>query len=323
MKTRLTTRPDQAAHVLISGGIAAFPTETVYGLGANVFDEEAVRDIFRAKGRPGDNPLIVHVENTAQIDEVARRVPPHARKLMRRFFPGPLTIVLPRHPTVPGVVSAGLDTVGIRMPRHPVARAFLRACGFPVAAPSANRSGRPSPTSWQAVRDDLDGRIPIILKGGRAPVGLESTVVDCSGRVPVVLRAGAVTLEQLRRAVPATRMAGPRDRAKGRSPGLRHRHYAPRARVRIVDGGPWTVDRGRDTEHGSRVTEAFIGLHRPAPGRFALLKRCRDVRAYARELFHFFRGCDQAGVRIIYCEAVPERGLGAAVMDRIRRAARR
>lgn len=322
MNTRVTTKPEAAANVLITGGIAAFPTETVYGLGANVFDEEAVRAVFRAKGRPGDNPLIVHLHEIRQIQEVVRHVSPAARKLIRRFFPGPLTLVLPKHPTVPELVTAGLATVGVRMPRHPVARAFLQACGFPVAAPSANRSGRPSPTSWQAVRDDLGGRIPCLLKGGRAPVGLESTVVDCSGRVPVVLRSGAVTLEQLRRVVPATRIAGARDRAKGRSPGLRHRHYAPRARVKIVDGGSWVADRGRDTEHRSRITCAFIGLHRPPPGRFKLVRRCRDVREYARELFHFFRVCDQAGVRKIFCEAVAESGLGAAVMDRIRRAAR-
>lgn len=311
-RTRLTDRPARAAEVLITGGIAAFPTETVYGLGANAFDAEAVRAIFQAKGRPGDNPLIVHIHDPAQLAEVARRVPASARKFMRRFWPGPLTLVLPRHPTVPGAVTAGLDTVGVRMPAHPVARAFLAACGFPVAAPSANRSGRPSPTSWRAVQRDLGGRIPCILRGARAEVGLESTVLDCTGRVPVVLRPGAVTLEELRAVVPSTRAATERDRARGRSPGLRHRHYAPRARVALLDGAAWPA-----AARGA----AYIGLRRPPPGLFWLARRCRDARDYARELFHFFRACETARVRVIWCDALPARGLGAALMDRLSRAA--
>lgn len=315
MKTLLTADPTAAANVLIVGGIAAFPTETVYGLGANVYDVEAVRDIYRAKGRPGDNPLIVHLHDRAQLREVARRVPVHAGKLMRKFFPGPLTVVLPRHPTVPLAATAGLDTVGVRMPAHPVARRFLRACGFPVAAPSANRSGRPSPTTWQAVRRDLGGRIPCILRGERARVGLESTVVDCTGRVPVILRPGAITLEQLRRVVPSTRMATARDAARGRSPGLKHRHYAPGARVVLMGEGVGCRVLGART--------AFIGLRPPRGVAFGRVKRCRDVRAYARELFHFFRECDAANVTRIYCETVPMRGLGVALMDRLRRAAAR
>lgn len=316
MKTLLTHRPERAASTVIIGGIAAFPTETVYGLGANVFDEEAVQAVFRAKGRPGDNPLIVHVADLRQIREVAARVPASARRLIRAFFPGPLTVVLPKRPEVPDAVTAGLDTVGVRMPAHPVAHEFLRLCGFPVAAPSANRSGRPSPTSWQAVQRDLDGRIPCILKGPRARVGVESTVVDCTGRVPVVLRPGAITLDDLRRVVPGTRVATARDVKRGRSPGLRHRHYAPEARVEVsgfgfqvsgkMAGGPFA---------------AYIGLHPPRGVTWKIKKRCVDVEAYARELFHFFRQCDLAGVKIIVCEAVPEKGLGVALMDRIRRAA--
>jgi len=314
MQTKITSSPEQAAAVLITGGVAAFPTETVYGLGANVFDETAVGDIFRAKGRPGDNPLIVHVHDLAQLKEVARRVPPYARRLITRFFPGPLTLVLPKHPTVPALATAGLDTVGVRMPAHPVAQRFLKACGFPVAAPSANRSGRPSPTSWQAVRRDLGGRIPCILKGTRARVGLESTVVDCSGRAPVVLRPGAVTLEELRRVVPSTRAATARDLARGRSPGTRHRHYAPAARVVVLAGSQdagLTADLSRS---------AWIGVGR-APAGIRLARRCAGAADYAREVFHFFRTCEAARIKVIYCEAVPERGLGVALMDRLRRAA--
>lgn len=310
MKTMTTHSAERAASFLIRGGIVAFPTETVYGLGANVFDEDAVREIFRAKGRPGDNPLIVHVADMRQVSEVARRVTPSARRLMRAFFPGPLTVVLPKRPEVPSVATAGLDTVGVRMPAHPVARKFLACCGFPVAAPSANRSGRPSPTGWSAVVKDMMGRIPCVLKGPRAQVGLESTVVDCSGRAPVVLRPGAITLEQLRKVAPGTRMASARDIRRGRSPGLKHRHYAPEARVLL----------GLPTGFKDRRA-AYIGLHPPRGVSWKMVKRCRDQEDYARELFHFFRRCDAGGVRTIVCEVVPEKGLGVALMDRLRRAA--
>ena len=313
MKTVITRQPERAAAAVITGGVCAFPTETVYGLGANVFDEDAVRLIFRAKGRPGDNPLIVHVAEKSQIDEVARRIPLSAQRLIEAFFPGPLTVVLPKRPEVPDVVTAGLDTVGVRMPTHPVARKFLTVCGFPVAAPSANRSGRPSPTTWQAVLRDLDGRLTGLLQGPRAPVGLESTVVDCTGRVPVLLRPGAITLEQLRKVVPGTRTATARDVKRGRSPGLRHRHYAPEAGLVISDQCP-VISK-------ERRKDAYIGLHPPRGVRWKMKKSCRDVETYARELFHFFRACDAAGVKTIVCEAVPEQGLGMALMDRIRRAA--
>ncbi len=307
--TAYTSSIRKAARALADGGLVAFPTETVYGLGADAFNARAVRNIFRAKGRPGDNPLIVHVATCAQALCVARRVPASAQRLMDAFWPGPLTVILPRGARVPDAVTAGLDTVGVREPSHPVARKFLMAAGTPVAAPSANRSGRPSPTSWRAVRQDLDGRIDVVLKGGPSRVGLESTVVDCTGRVPVVLRAGAVTLEQLRRVEPRTRMAGSRDTAKGRSPGLKHRHYAPHAAVRIVA-------RGEEIEAGA----AWIGVGR-VPAGASVVKSCRSVAAYARAVFHFFRACEAKGVTAICCAAVPERGIGVALMDRLRRAA--
>lgn len=303
--------------MIITGGLVAFPTETVYGLGANVFDEDAVAAIFKAKGRPSDNPLIVHVAKVEQINAVARRIPVVARKLISAFFPGPLTVVLPKRAEVPDVATAGLDTVGVRMPAHPLARKFLLACGVPVAAPSANRSGRPSPTSWQATQADLAGRIDFILQGSRATVGLESTVVDCTGRAPVVLRPGAVTLDQLKSVVPGVRPATPRDIHRGRSPGLKHRHYAPEAKVFLLD------ESSRLSLRGKPGQRAFIGLRPPREIEWGAVKRCRDVEDYAREVFHFFRACDASGVRMIYCESVAERGLGVALMDRLRRAARR
>jgi len=312
-ETLLTTDVHEAAALIRRGELVAFPTETVYGLGADAFNPEAVRKIFKAKGRPLDNPLIVHIVHLDQLAHLVRDVPEAARRFMERFFPGPLTLVLPRHPDVPDEVTAGLPTVGVRMPRHPVAQAFLEACGTPVAAPSANRSGRPSPTRWEAVYADLNGRIACILQGDRSDMGLESTVVDCIGSEPVVLRAGAVPLEALRAVVPETRLVGDEASLKARSPGTRYRHYAPRARVVLVDHPDEAVP---DPRH------AYIGLTPPAhPEAFGACCVCPDVETYAYELFDFFRRCDAQGCTRIYAQRVPRTGLGLALMDRLERAA--
>ena len=315
LTTLLTRSTKRAAEFLRRGGVVAFPTETVYGLGAAVFDDEAIRKIFSAKGRPSDNPLIAHISSRDQIPLLASRITVSAEKFIAKFFPGPLTVVLPKNSSVPDSATAGLGTIGIRMPSLPRAHAFLRACATPVVAPSANRSGHPSPTTWQAVRDDLDGRIDCILQGGASDVGLESTVVDCTGRAPVVLRAGAVTLEQLRDVVPATRTHRARKNEPAKSPGMKHRHYAPNARVVLVET---LCDSQRSPRAG------FIGLRPPllATG-FGLVALCRDIEHYAQNVFRFFRECDAAGLEIIFCETVPECGLGTALMDRLRRAAAR
>ena len=313
MHTQLTSSPEEAAAFIRRGALVAFPTETVYGLGADAFRPDAVRTIFAAKGRPADNPLIVHLHDPAQVDAVVARVPAAAAAFMEHFFPGPLTLILPKRPAVPDVVTGGLDTVGIRMPRHPVAQTFLEACGAPVAAPSANRSGRPSPTTWQAVRADLDGRIACILKGDRTPAGLESTVVDCTEDPPLILRAGVITPEHLRAVWPATRYPETQHAAHARSPGTRYRHYAPRARVRLVDAPA----QAEATSH-----TAYIGTTRPPDEKdFGRTAVCPTLEAYAHELFDFFRRCDAAGVHTIYAERVPDQGLGLALMDRLRRAA--
>jgi L-threonylcarbamoyladenylate synthase len=313
VNTHLTDSPEDAADYIRRGQIVAFPTETVYGLGANAFDADAVQQIFVAKGRPSDNPLIVHVADRAQVDQVAASVPDAARVLMDRFFPGPLTLILPRDPDVPSAVTAGLDTVGVRMPDHPVAQRFLAACGTPVAAPSANRSGRPSPTTWQAVQDDLDGRIPCILTGDRTRTGLESTVVDGTSVPPVVLRPGAIALDVLRRVVPGVQGPAADDDSPARSPGTKHRHYAPAAQVRLVDDPSEAVP---DAAH------AYIGLEAP-PQRevFGRVHVCPSVDAYAHALFHVFRESEATGCTTIYCQTVPDTGLGQALMDRLRRAA--
>ncbi len=313
MRTHLTTSPDEAASYIRRGRIVAFPTETVYGLGADARRVAAVRSIFDAKGRPSDNPLIVHIADPAQAAELAACIPPAARTLMDAFWPGPLTVILPKSDAVPSLVTAGLDTVGVRCPGHAVATAFLRSCQAPVAAPSANRSGRPSPTTWEAVREDLGGRIPCILKGGRTEAGLESTVVDCTEAVPVVLRPGAIPEEALADALPEIGVEPPGGDAAAKSPGTRHRHYAPRARVTLV------------AEPGEAVASAdaaYIGLRAPdEPESFATVRIAPSVEAYAHDLFHFFRACDREEAAVICAQLVPEDGLGRALNDRLRRAA--
>ncbi len=309
MKTILTTSPAEAAQFIKRGGIVAFPTETVYGLGADVFDESAIRKIFAAKGRPVDNPLIAHVGDLSQISLLAAEIPRSARTFIEAFFPAALTLVLPKAEGVPPIATANLETIGVRMPNSKLAREFLTQCATPVVAPSANISGRPSPTTWQAVLEDLDEKIDCILTGEMTQIGLESTVVDCTGPVPLVLRAGAVTLEQLRRLIPETAVYQPQEGEAPKSPGLKHRHYSPRAKVVLISD--LLIERsGRS---------AFIGLRDPGAG-FELKRVCSSVESYAREIFKFFRECDHHQLKTIYCEMVQEQGIGSALMDRLRRA---
>ena len=308
VRTRLLQDPAEAAAVLRQGGLCAIPTETVYGLAARAADADAVARVFDAKGRPADNPLIVHLADASDVDAVAH-VTAVGRRVLDAFAPGPLTVVLPARPGLPPAVTAGLGTVAVRVPSAPLALAVLRGTG-PLVAPSANRSGRPSPTTWQAVADDLDGRVDAILQGPPTTVGLESTVVDATGDVPLVLRPGAVTLDALRALFPDARAVGADADAARRSPGTRHRHYAPRARVRLVESG-----------HSLEPTDdaAYVGLHEPPPG-YAQATVCADVADYAHRLFDAFRRADAAGLARIDAETVPEAGLGVALMDRLRRA---
>jgi L-threonylcarbamoyladenylate synthase len=313
VKTKITQSPSIAARFIQRGEVVAFPTETVYGLGANIFDEEAVKKIFIAKERPADNPLIAHIFDLSQLEQITSGIPEIAEKLIKAFFPGPLTLILPRNEQVPSVATAGLKTIGVRMPKDPLTRQFLRACDVPVVAPSANLSGRPSPTTWQAVRADLNGRISCILKGDRTKIGLESTVVDCAGEAPVILRAGAVTLEELSAVIPQTKISSEADLAVPKSPGMKHRHYAPRAKVILAPFPQYTTPAN---------SSAYIGLDAPPnAASFERILICNDVEEYARELFNFFRECDEKEIETIFCQTVDEKGLGLALMDRLRRAA--
>ncbi|MEO6050861.1 MAG: L-threonylcarbamoyladenylate synthase [Pyrinomonadaceae bacterium] len=311
MNTVLTRSPDKAAEFIKRGGVVAFPTETVYGLGANVFDELAIAKIFEAKERPADNPLIAHVADLDQIGQLAVEITESAENFIHSFFPGPLTIVLQKSERVPLIATAGLDTIGIRMPRFTLAKQFLVACGMPVVAPSANLSGRPSPTTWETVFEDLDGRIDCILLSDATEIGLESTVVDCTPAIPLVLRSGSVSIEQLRFVIPETEIHQDPGVEAARSPGMRHRHYSPRAKVVVVEN---IADMAFETR------SAYIGLTQPTV-KFEHERVCRNREDYAHSLFEFFRECDRLGVGTIYCESVEENGIGVALMDRIRRAA--
>lgn len=315
MTTTLTTSPAEAAAHLRDGGLVAFPTETVYGLGADAFQPDAVHRIFEAKGRPADNPLIVHVYRRVQVRRVAADVPSSAQQLMDRFMPGPLTVILPKHPDLPSVVTAGLETVGVRMPRLSRTQTFLEACDTPVPAPSANRSGRPSPTSWTAVRQDLGGRIDCILQGDRTEAGVESTVVDCTVNPVEILRPGAISVEALREVLGTVQMEPSGEEGAPRSPGTKHRHYAPSAEVRLVEEPSGAVP---DPNH------AYIGLTSPpAPEAFGRVQLEEDLESYAHDLFHVFRACDEQGIEVIYAQIVPSTGVGRALNDRLRRAAAR
>ncbi|MFP5378413.1 MAG: L-threonylcarbamoyladenylate synthase [Vicinamibacteria bacterium] len=330
-----------AAAVLRAGGLVAFPTETVYGLGANALDAAAVAGIFEAKERPATDPLIVHVASVDDLSRVAREVPEVARTLAARFWPGPLTLILPRRPEVPASVSAGLDTVGVRVPAHPVARALIAASGVPVAAPSANRFSRPSPTRAAHVLADLDGRVDVILDGGATDVGVESTVVDLTSTPPRILRPGGVTLEALVAVLPGVVLAertSAEDTAQV-APGQLLRHYAPRAALTCYTGAPADVVARVAREARELAGQGLtIGILAPADDLLALAPlvaaqaargRVRtvaygtrgDVPRAATELFEALRALDSTGVDRILATTLPAEGLGLAIADRLRRAA--
>lgn len=311
-----------AAH-LRAGGLVAFPTETVYGLGADALNPAAVRAVFAAKGRPADNPLIVHLADPGDLGAVVAPVTPLARALAARWWPGPLTLVLQAGPAVPRVTTGGLSTVAVRVPAHPVAQQLIAAAGVPVAAPSANRSGRPSPTTAAHVAADLDATADlVILDGGACTVGVESTVVDARGVRPVVLREGAVTREDLGlvqhgREPDAADVADAERRA---SPGTRYRHYAPTCEVVLADPSQAPRQADEQARAGRRV--GYAGAGRPGPG-VLTLGSYRQASELAPQLYALLRAAEHAGVEVVVLDTVADTGMGRAVMDRLRRAASR
>ena len=317
LSTHLTESTEEAAEFIKQGKLVAFPTETVYGLGASAFNSESIARIYAAKERPRDNPLIVHIHSLAQLDSLVESVPSSAQQLIQAFFPGPLTLILNRSEHVPEIISAGLPSIAVRMPDHDLALRFLKACEVPVAAPSANRSGRPSPTTWQDVYSDLKGRISCILKGEQSQVGIESTVVDCRYGAPIILRAGGITEESIKEIIPILPESSTQTTFHGPppSPGVKYKHYAPTALVHIVDS-PDAVEANNNN--------AYIGLTaHDYPEKLGLYLRCVDITDYAYQLFHFFRRSDRAGISDIYCESTPREQLGVALMDRLSKAAKR
>jgi L-threonylcarbamoyladenylate synthase len=312
----------RAASVIQSGGLVAFPTETVYGLGADAMNESAVQKIFRAKGRPADNPLIVHVYTREMLDRVALMPGNKAELLIDMYWPGPLTLVFNRRAEVAPSVSAGLDTVAVRMPDHPVALAFISRAGTPLAAPSANRSGRPSPTSAAHVMADLDGRIDLVLDGGSTNIGIESTVLDVTADPPTILRPGWITEEHLTRVIGRVR-SSPDEAQLMRSPGTRYRHYSPRARMILCKGGDRDQIDMLCRDLPDRFKIGFVGYTRPRVENPNLHTIILDANAidYGRRLYSVLRELDDRGIDVIIVEAISEQGEGMAVMDRLRRAA--
>lgn len=315
MQTTITNSVKIAADIIKKGNVAAFPTETVYGIGANAYNEKAVRKIFKAKGRPADNPLIVHIARKKDISVLSKDITPSAKKIIKEFFPGPVTVILKKNEIVPDVVTAGLDTIAIRMPASKIARELIMLSGVPIAAPSANLSGSPSPTNFIHVLKDMRNKIPCVLVGPDAKYGLESTVIDCTGKYPVILRPGSVTLEQIKKldknAVYQKRVG------KVKSPGQKYKHYAPKAKVKFVKHETSNVK--RETSNVKRG-KAYIGLNKKFTKGFEVVKICRSIEDYAKNLFSFFRECDEMGIKTIYCEKVTEKGIGAAIMNRLNKA---
>ncbi len=344
LKTYLLHDTAEAAEFLKRGKLVAFPTETVFGLGADARNERAIERLFLAKGRPSDNPLIVHLAQAADWPLAATELPEMARRILERYAPGPVTVVVPKAAEICGRVTAGLETVGLRIPAPSPTRALLLAAGIPIAAPSANLSGRPSGTTWQSVLEDLDGRIDAILCVPVEHIGLESTVIDCTGDAPLLLRPGSLAFSELQSLYPNARSLDPvlsrsptgrhyRERATGRgptgvpldramfSPGLRHPHYQPVAQVQLLD---LASDETTGSATRGRAC-AYAGIDAPPDG-MQLSRQFDDLAHYAQGFYEFLRAADRAGCDLILLQAVSvdavgQSGIAAALRDRQRRAA--
>lgn len=330
---------DHAAGVLKAGGLVAFPTETVYGLGANALDTKAVEGIYKAKGRPSDNPLIVHIAEIKALEHLVNTIPVTAHRLIKAYWPGPLTLVMPKSDKVPSIITAGLDTVAVRMPSHPIALALIKKTGLPVAAPSANSSGRPSPTLAKHVIEDLTGKVDIIIDGGSAKVGMESTVLDITVEPPMILRPGGITREQLQQLLGAVGTdpalsASLEGTTPPRSPGMKYRHYAPKAALLLVQGPHDRVvfEIGRraelyikeGTNIGILTTNETAALYEPSlytSCRFLSLGSRQKPESLASNLFRCLREFDEKAVEVILAETPETDGIGMAVMNRLIKAA--
>lgn len=328
-----TEKIEKAAILLQKGELVAFPTETVYGLGADALRSEASKKIYAAKGRPSDNPLIVHISKWEDLVYIAKDVPPEAKMLSDAFWPGPLTMIVNKNEKVPYETTGGMDTVAVRMPSHPVALELIRRSGCLVAAPSANTSGRPSPTKAEHVAEDLNGRIPMILDGGEVGIGIESTIIDLTEEIPMILRPGYITKEMLEEVIGEVRTdPGIIDAAslvKPKAPGMKYRHYAPKADLQVVCGEEEKVILAinRRTEQLQKegrkvgVIATDETMNRYNANRVVSIGARTDEEAIARHLYGLLREFDATGVEAIFSESFSSTGMGQAIMNRLLKAA--
>ncbi len=324
---------DKAAEIIKQGGLVAFPTETVYGLGGNGLEPEAAKKIYAAKGRPSDNPLILHISELSQLRPLVREIPPSAEKLISHFWPGPLTLIFKKADIVPFETTGGLDTVAVRFPENSIAREFISACGVPIAAPSANSSGRPSPTRASHVEYDLNGKIDMIIDGGHCEFGLESTIVDISSDKPCLLRPGSITVEMLKDvlgeiAIDKAVLTKLENGESPKAPGMKYTHYSPSARVIIVRGDSEKViakinelisktDKGLKTGviASEETKDRYIADETLVIGS---IKKPEEIAA---NLFKMLRKCDHHNIDTVFAEGLPENELGLAIMNRLKKAA--
>ena len=323
----------EASAVIRSGGLVAFPTETVYGLGGDATNPKASRKIYAAKGRPSDNPLIVHIADFSQLRNIVAEVPQEAEKLAEAFWPGPLTMILRKNDVIPYETTGGLDTVAIRMPSHPVARAFLQDSGCMIAAPSANTSGRPSPTTAQHVWEDLHGKIEILLDGGPVGIGIESTIVDLSEERPMILRPGFITQEMLSAVLGDVGMdpglASENSKRPPKAPGMRYRHYAPKADLTLVEGTmEEVISKINALTREAQAMGKSVGVlateenkDRYVADHVIVIGQRQDEAEIARHLFDVLRQFDDLQVDLIYSESFAAAGVGQAIMNRLLKAA--
>jgi L-threonylcarbamoyladenylate synthase len=310
---------ERAVAVLRAGGLVAFPTETVYGLGADASNPAAVRKIFEAKGRPATHPVIVHLADAVQLVNWAREVPESARRLARKFWPGPLTVILKRAPGVSDVVTGGQETVALRVPSHPVAQQLLARFGGGIAAPSANRHGRVSATTAEHVRREFGAAVDCVLDGGESQIGIESTIVDCSGAGAALLRPGGITAAEIEAALGVTLAAPPADAP--RAPGALAAHYAPRTPLALVEGERAAELAGEQARRGRRVAVLALSARQPPLEGLEWIAAPRDAAGYAHALYASLRRLDDAGCETIIVEQPPRSPEWAAINDRLARAA--
>lgn len=325
----------QAGQIIRDGGLVAFPTETVYGLGADGLNAEACARIYEAKGRPSDNPLILHIVDFEQVDEIARDISEDAWKLMKTFWPGPMTVVLNKKDCVPDRTTGGKKTVAIRMPSHPDARAFIRESGCPIAAPSANTSGKPSPTLGKHVYDDMKGRIPMILEGGAIEIGIESTIVDMTGDFPVILRPGYISVDDVARLIgyaeldPAIAGREIKEGVVARAPGMKYLHYSPKGEMTLIEGNTENVVAKINELAAQKAEEGYkagiIGtdetMHYYDPEISRSLGSREHSETVAANLYRILREMDDLGAQFIYSESFFEEKMGDAIMNRMLKAA--